>query len=272
MDRVKPDPEHETEPNLIHHNTPQHTPHNTTASFCVETADFRKVRFTYMDGGACVQVFNSVWYPRFDTDAPILGVDLLLFGGHKMLAVVDYQPLSHDPAYKARYTDHLAPIKAKYPALAETISNRYYEDTRWFSDHMLFGRLQDPGQISSTLMPAFQEYLGAYTKLVRGSRAEGKKSGMDAAAVEARHRDYDEYNLIRDPAGKLFEAYFGKPFAREMLGFLFELADPSVLAAHEAEQERLYGPGGSGPPMQQGGGGPPSSASSSSQEQRQQQQ
>lgn len=222
----------------------------------METADFRKVRFTYMDGGSCVQVFNSVWYPRFDTDAPILGVDLLLFGGHKMLAVVDYQPLSHAPEYKARYTDHLAPIKAKYPALAEQISNRYYEDTRWFSDHMLFGRLQDPAQIASTLMPAFQEYLAAYTQLVRESRAGTggpAVAGMDAAAVEARHRDYDEYNLIRDPAGKLFEAYFGKPFAAEMLGFLFELADPSVLAAHEAEQERLYGPGGSGPrpPAQQ---------------------
>ena len=58
------------------------------ASFCVETEDFRKIRFTYMDGGKSLQIFNSVWYPRFDTDAPILGIELLLFGGHKMLAVV----------------------------------------------------------------------------------------------------------------------------------------------------------------------------------------
>lgn len=209
-----------------------------------------------MDGGACVQVFNSVWYPRFDTDAPILGVDLLLFGGHKMLAVVDYQPLSKTPDYAARYLDHLAPVKAKYPALGEALSNRYYEDTRWFSDHILFGRLQDTAQVSSTLMPAFQEYLGAYTKMVAASRREGgHRVGMDAAAVEARHRDYDEYNLIRDPAGKLFEAYFSKPFAREMLGFLFELADPAVLHAHEEQQTALYGPGGSGPVPQQGGGG-----------------
>ena len=110
------------------------------------------------------------------------------------------------------------------------------------------------------LTPALlQEWLpaqDAHLALVRESRAGTggpAVAGMDAAAVEARHRDYDEYNLIRDPAGKLFEAYFGKPFAAEMLGFLFELADPSVLAAHEAEQERLYGPGGSGPrpPAQQ---------------------
>ncbi len=239
----------------------------------METADFRKVRFTYMDGGSCVQVFNSVWYPRFDTDAPILGVDLLLFGGHKMLAVVDYQPLAKTPEYAARFLDHLAPIKAKYPALGETISNRYYEDTRWFSDHMLFGRLQDPAQIAGALMPAFQEYLGAYTGLVRASRQEGgggMKGVMDEAAVKARHRDYDEYNLIRDPAGKLFEAYFGKPFAAEMLGFLFELADPAVLAAHEAEQERMYGPGGSGPMQQpQQPAGAAAAAAAAAQQQQQ---
>jgi 15,16-dihydrobiliverdin:ferredoxin oxidoreductase len=261
-------------------NPPSHPPtHLHAASFCVETADFRKVRFTYMDGGSCVQVFNSVWYPRFDTDAPILGVDLLLFGGHKMLAVVDYQPLSKEPEYQRRYLDHLAPIKAKYPALAETISNRYYEDTRWFSDHMLFGRLQDPAQIASTLMPAFQEYLGAYTGLVRESRAQrqqqqGREGQMDEAAVKARHRDYDEYNLIRDPAGKLFEAYFGKPFAAEMLGFLFELADPAVLAAHEAEQAALYGPGGSGPmpvrPAAAAGGGGGGAAAAAAAPQQQQ--
>lgn len=199
-----------------------------TASFCVETEDFRKVRFTYMDGGACVQVFNSVWYPRYDTDAPILGVDLLLFGGHRMLAVVDYQPLSKDAEYSDKYLDHLVPVKAKYPALAETISNRYYEDTRWFSDQMLFGRLEDPAQVLTTLMPAFQEYLSRYTKIVQESRRDGA-AVVDSAYVQARHKDYDEYNLIRDPAGKLFEAYFGKPFAHDMLGFLFDLADPSIL-------------------------------------------
>ena len=210
----------------------------------MESEDFRKIRFTYMDGGKSVQVFNSVWYPRHDTDAPLLGIDLLLFGGHRMLAVVDFQPLSHEPEYKARYTDALTAIKAKYPALSETISNRYYEDTRWFSDNMLFGRLQEIDQIQSTLMPAFKEYLKVYTDVVKASRhpEEKERRQVSEEYVRERHRDYDEYNMIRDPAGKLFESYFGKDFAHEMLSFLFESADPSCLMSHSSGVGEVHQP------------------------------
>lgn len=141
-----------------------------------------------------------------------------------MLAVVDFQPLSQDDEYRARFIDQLAPIKAQYPSLNDAMSNRYYEDTRWFSPQMLFGRLQERGQVMSDLMPAFEQYMAVYTDTVRRTRGEG-----DAAYVQSRHKDYDEYNLIRDPAGKLFEAYFGKDFAHEMLTYQFDLADPKLL-------------------------------------------
>ena len=39
-------------------------------SACFESPLFRKVRMTYFDAGAGVQVFNSLWYPRFERDAP----------------------------------------------------------------------------------------------------------------------------------------------------------------------------------------------------------
>lgn len=181
------------------------------------------MRMTYMDAGRGVQVFNSVWYPHFDCDAPILGIDLLMFGGHKILAVVDFQPLSQDPEYKAKYTDFLRPIKAKYPSLCETMSARYYEDARWFSDGMLFGRLEKHEEIASTLMPAFQEYLTAYTDLVCRSRKSGGASFEKAEYVRERQKDYDLYNMERDPAGKLFESYFGEEWTHEYMRFLFEL-------------------------------------------------
>ena len=201
-----------------------------TASFCVETEDFRKIRFTYMDGGKGLQVFNSVWYPRFDSDAPILGVDLLLFGGGKMLAVVDFQPLSQEGEYKHKYLDQLAPIKAKYPALNEVMSNRYYQDTRWFSEQMLFGRFQETAQIQSTLYPAFQEYMAVYSDTVRRSR----RSAQDEAWVLGRHKDYDEFQLTQDPAHGLFQAYYGAQFANDMMLFQFELADPALLSSRAA--------------------------------------
>eukprot|EP00624_Nannochloropsis_granulata_P004520 evm.model.NODE_32404_length_21628_cov_21.808304.6 len=231
------------------------------ASFCVETEDFRKIRFTYMDGGKGLQVFNSVWYPRFDTDAPILGIDLLLFGGHKMLAVVDFQPLSQEEEYKERFIAQLGPIKAKYPALSESMSKRYYEDTRWFSEHMLFGRLQETSQVESTLFPAFNEYIAVYSDTVKRSRGSVKNEEK----VLARHRAYDEYQLIHDPAHGLFTGYFGPKFAHDMLTFQFDLADPALLL--QQKKKPGMGGGGGGNPHAQGGEGNPHA-----QQQQQQQQ
>jgi hypothetical protein len=40
---------------------------------------------TYFDAGSKVQVFNSLWYPRHHCgDMPVLGIDLLCFGGGKV--------------------------------------------------------------------------------------------------------------------------------------------------------------------------------------------
>ena len=39
-------------------------------------------------------MFNTVAYPNFDSEFPILGADILWFGNsQKLLAILDYQPL-----------------------------------------------------------------------------------------------------------------------------------------------------------------------------------
>lgn len=43
------------------------------------------------------------------------------------------------PRY-CRYSDKLAPIKAKYPEFAQKMSPRFYDSARFFSEEMLFGR------------------------------------------------------------------------------------------------------------------------------------
>lgn len=216
------------EPHLAYRRSSHHTAH--IGSACFETEDFRRVRLTYVDAGKAVQVFNSVWYPRLDCDAPLLGIDLLCFGGgHSMLAVVDYQPLSQSPDYRARYIDHLAPIRDRYPGLCETMSNRYYTDKSWFSEQMLFGRLPSEEKVHDTVMPAFREYLHAYTDMVRRARREGLRA--EEEYVLGRQREYETFNLVHDPAKKLFESWMddksdeGVKWSDEyMHRFLFPLA------------------------------------------------
>ena len=62
-----------------------------------KSSKFRKWRITKLDGGDKIQVLNTVSYPTFNSELPILGVDILWFGSsQKLLAVLDYQPVIQD--------------------------------------------------------------------------------------------------------------------------------------------------------------------------------
>ena len=82
----------------------------------------RKIRILYYDGGPGAQVFNSLMYPRPCYDAPVLGVDLLQFGGKKHLTVIDFQPLHGEQA--ETYEGDIKGIKADYPELGGKMSKK----------------------------------------------------------------------------------------------------------------------------------------------------
>jgi len=240
-------------------------------SACFESPLFRKVRMTYFDAGAGVQVFNSLWYPRFERDAPVLGIDLLCFGGTKVLAVVDCQPLGgRDELRSQAKVDGWAEegeanpnpfkrIRDQYPSLCGTMSNRYYDANQFFSDAMLFGRFEAPGQaalergephpIDTDLFPAFKEYVCAYVDLVANTLADPSS----ASRVQERQRAYDQYSADRDPAHALFKGYFGAQWADSLMHeLLFDLSDPELTRlAHEemtrAQKEAAKVGGGGNP-------------------------
>lgn len=63
--------------------------------------EVRKVRLTYFDAGDKVQVLNAVIYPDVSLDLPLLGIDLISFGG-KHLVGIDFQPLFEDERCRSR--------------------------------------------------------------------------------------------------------------------------------------------------------------------------
>ena len=185
---------------------------------------FRRVRMTYFDGGQALQVFNSLWYPTFNRpDAPLLGVDLLRFGPKKFLCIVDAQP-PQGRSHMTHDTTTLDAIKRKYPALEGEVSSRYYDDNRFFSKQMLYGRFADDGErlVEEALLPAFGAYVEAYVDVVERCGT----SGRDARPF---HADYDAFNAERDPAHGLFTSYFGAEWSDAYLSeFLFALAHESA--------------------------------------------
>lgn len=208
---------------------------------CFESDEFRKIRMTYYDAGKRCQVFNALWYPRRGSDdAPVLGVDLLAFGSSKpdcekrYLVIVDFQPVAKIEDDRPRYErDVMAPIRSKYSSLHGRMSDRFYDETRFFSKQMLFGRFEDDdAEAVSQLFPAYTEYVEAYASLIQNQQRCGTKEGTDSTTLSpleedavARQTAYDNYSAERDPAMKMFQSMFGKDWADEFVhGFLFSLS------------------------------------------------
>mmetsp|Transcript_14296 Transcript_14296/g.29276 ORF Transcript_14296/g.29276 Transcript_14296/m.29276 type:complete len:310 (+) Transcript_14296:104-1033(+) len=194
-------------------------------SWCYRTKEFRKIRSTYIDAGLAAQVFNSVWYPEPEYDLPLLGIDFLSFGKKRVLCVLDFQPLRQDPGYMKRYVDDLAGIKEKYPGLAGQMTARFYDENKFFSKQLAFGRFEDTDPIMKELFPAYKEYLQHYIQLIKST-----PPNKDPAFVRDVHRlqaEYDQYSAERDPAVGLFSTYFGQEWAEKFTHeFLFEHSTP----------------------------------------------
>jgi len=197
------------------------------SSMSFKGGNFRKVRLSYFDAGNSVQVLNSLWYPSYEFDSPLLGLDLISIGPGRVMCVCDFQPLYPTPEYSAIHIDALSSIRCKYPDLHGTLSGKIYDDTSFFSKQMLFGRFTDESKVNPVVAPALEEYLSAYVSAV--THAIPNKDPKAMAAVQERQRAYDAYSAAKDPAIGLFEAYFGKDWAHSFVhDFLFDLSGDDV--------------------------------------------
>ncbi len=181
---------------------------------------FRRWRITRLDAGNSLQVLNSVAYPTFTKDQPLMGIDLLWFGvSNKLVAVLDFQPLIQDEAYLQRYFEGLKNLQRRFPALSSQEKMRSFDPNQYFSPWLLFCR----GGIElakDTLPVAFSAFLNCYWELDELSK--GMPSKIPADQVRQFQFAYDLYHLKRDPAHGLFTSYFGKEWSDRFLReFLF---------------------------------------------------
>lgn len=192
-------------------------------SQCYQSDEYRKIRMTYYDAGDNTQVFNSVWYPDPKYDLPVLGIDLLAFNRKKYLAIVDFQPI-HDKEedHACMYENRIGPIKNQYASLKGRMSSKFYDETQFFSQEMLFARFEDEDIVFKDLFPAFKRYVMMHNKIMRET--------IPNCSIEEHvlncQKDYDSYSADRDPATALFAAMFGKQWADEFVfDFLFSMSE-----------------------------------------------
>lgn len=202
-------------------------------NLCFKNDRFRSVRLTYFDAGDSCQVFNSLWYPSYEYDTPLFGVDLISLGKNRVLSVIDFQPLHPTSEYSARYIQPLGAIREKYFDLQGTLSGKFYDDTSFFSKNMLFGRFTDESKLKSVVLPAYSEYLHEYIKLM--DKAVPNHDAKAVEVVKNRQVAYDVYSAAKDPAIGLFDAYFGKQWSSSFVSdFLFTLSKTNDLGSTSA--------------------------------------
>ena len=197
-------------------------------SWCYQCPQLRKIRYTYINAGKTAQIFNSVIYPSYEYDLPLLGIDFLAFGQKKILVVLDFQPLFRDEDYLEKYIQPMAPVRQKYNELAQGLEMKFYDANQYFSPYLLFAKT-DSETVVNRLFPAYQEYIQLYWQLL-----ENAQPHTDSATIERitqAHKDYDQYSAERDPASGLFSSYFGHEWSENFLyNFLFEDAVPVATA------------------------------------------
>lgn len=205
---------------------------------CASSDEYRKIRMTYYDAGDNTQVFNAVCYPDPAYNLPVLGIDLLAFNGKKFLAIVDFQPLHEDEEdHATTYEDKLEPIREQYETLKGRMSSKFYDETQFFSQQMLFARFDKEQVVQEELFPAFQQYVQTHLDLIRSTTPQ--TSVEDAAFVMGRQKEYDTYSAERDPATGLFTAMYGKEWADDFVhDFLFSMSDRPSEGEQEAPQQQ----------------------------------
>lgn len=200
----------------------------TIQSWCYQCSELRKIRYTYIDAGETSQIFNSVIYPSYSYDLPLLGIDFLSFGTKKILVVLDFQPLFKDEAYLAKYIEPMRPLRDKYSELAQNLEMKFYDSNQYFSKNLLFAKT-DAETVVNRLFPAYQEYVQLYWNLL--DQVEPLTDPEQIQRVEQAQKDYDQYSAERDPASGLFSSYFGHEWSERFLyEFLFENAVPLAVA------------------------------------------
>ena len=189
-------------------------------SWLWDVPGFRRWRVSRMDAGDSLQVLNSVAYPDFSNEQPLMGVDLLWFGGRqKLVAVLDFQPLQQDKAYLEHQLQDLRALHQRFPELSGEETMRSFDPNQYFSPWLLFCR-GGAEEATRSLPQAFSAFLSSYWALTE--RSQTATSTLPPAEVEQLQIAYDRYSAERDPAHGLFTSHVGKEWSDRFLHeFLF---------------------------------------------------
>ncbi len=200
--------------------------HNKDSKYIIknwlfESPQYRKWRITKLDGGDKLQVFNTVAYPNFKSEFPILGADILWFGtSQKLLAIFDYQPLIQEKTYLQKYCSSLDFIKNQYSVFDNNKMKNIYDSKKYFSPWVMICR-GNKLNLDRDLNNIFFSFVSDY---LINNKLNQNNQFLNLEQIKKNHVDYDKYSAEKDPADKLFKTFFGETWTENFINnFLFTL-------------------------------------------------
>ena len=200
--------------------------HNKDSKYIIKnwlfaSPHYRKWRITKLDGGEKLQVFNTVAYPNFDRELPILGADILWFGtSQKLLAILDYQPLIQESEYLQKYCSRLELIKEKYASFDNNKMKNIYDSKKYFSPWVMICR-GNKLNLDRDLNSIFCLFVSDYLRI---NKLNQNNQFLNFEQIKNNQIDYDKYSVQKDPADKLFKSFFGEIWTENFINnFLFTL-------------------------------------------------
>ncbi|MBO9999164.1 MAG: phycoerythrobilin:ferredoxin oxidoreductase [Cyanobacteria bacterium SID2] len=192
-----------------------------TESHAFQSLKLRQIRAAHVRGGNSLQVLNFVIFPQLNYDLPFFGGDLVtLPGGH--LIAIDMQPLFHDDAYRAKYTEPLLPMFEKHQQHLPWGGDFPEEAKPFFSPIFLWTRPQETEVVETRVFEAFKDYLNAYLDFVE--KAQPVSDEQQLKAIQEAQLRYVDYRAEKDPARGMFSRLYGAEWTEEYIhGFLFDL-------------------------------------------------
>ncbi len=205
--------------------------HNKDSKYIInnwlfESPQYRKWRITKLDGGDKLQVFNTVAYPNFKSEFPILGADILWFGtSQKLLAIFDYQPLIQEKKYLQKYCSSLDFIKNQYSVFDNNKMRNIYNEKKYFSPWVMICR-GNKLNLDRDLNNIFGSFVSNYLIITKPHQ---NNQFLNLEQIKNNHIDYDNYSVEKDPADKLFKTFFGETWTQNFINnFLFTLNNNST--------------------------------------------
>jgi 15,16-dihydrobiliverdin:ferredoxin oxidoreductase len=185
----------------------------TLQNFCFSNNQFRKVRLSYFKSND-KQMFNSVWYPSYHYDCPILTIDLAKFNSNTSLCFTNFVEMYKRNEYFDNFIEPFLEIKKLYPELSERKSVHLSHFDKYLSKAMLYGHIYDYNEYNTTVISALKRYFKLYFK-------KFIRKPIDRVHLYQTQEDYNKFRSTEDL--KFFtKDYFDEEWFLHMTNALYK--------------------------------------------------